>query len=59
MLRQLRQGDICHTGSWNSKEKFLCSVVSFGPNSATVRLWEGHEFNKVVTVPFTSGKYVE
>ena len=55
----LRAGEICHTGSWNSKEKLLCSVVSFGPKSATVRLWEGRDFNKVVTVPFTSGKYLQ
>lgn len=55
----LRPGEICHTGSWNSKDKLLCSVVSFGPKSATVRLWEGRNVNKVVTVPFTSGKYLQ
>ena len=55
----LHQGDICHTGSWNSKDKRLCSVVSFGPNSATVRMWEGPDYNKVVPVSFTSGKYLQ
>ena len=56
----LRQGVICYTGSRNSKEKkVLCSVVSLGLNCATVRLWEGQNFNKVVTVPFTSGKYLQ